>query len=263
MNPLLPSLGLCALLFALPVQAALPDPLVQGTEAHEAQILGWSADGKRFAVRLYLLPAFATRVAPEPPPFCEGYVTHENNYFRGGLVWLAYERGHLLSSFLILNPDTCTPVEEAEQRLANARKKLGELGIKLETPGQELVPPINASVITVSQGPHAPYTIEYEEHATAQAPDTKAGKQRGTLEQTVYVRKGAARQKVLGRKTPYEYPTAMMGYLKTGLDRVWLSPSGSTLVVIGYERVGNMGGGRKSLRMLGMLGWSGNTLKPL
>ncbi len=263
MNPLLPSLGLCALLFTLPVQAAAPDPLVQGTEDHEAQILGWSADGKRFVMRLYLHPPFASRVAPNPPPFCEGYVNHENNYFRGGLVWLAYERGRLLDSFVILAPDTCTPLDEAQQRLANAKKKLSELGIQLEAPGQELVPPINTSTITVSQGPHAPYTLEYEEHATPQASDPKSGKQRGTLEQTVYVRQGGTRQKLLSRKVPYEYSTTMMGYLKTGMDRVWLSPSGSTLVVLGYEHVGNMSGGRKSLRMLGMLGWSGNTLKPL
>ncbi|MFL5349728.1 MAG: hypothetical protein ACJ8AT_33440 [Hyalangium sp.] len=263
MNPILPALGLCALLLTLPVQAAAPDPLVQGTEDHEAQILGWSADGKRFAMRLYLHPPFTSRAAPNPPPYCEGYVNHENHYFHGGLVWLAYERGHLLDSFVILAPDTCTPIPEAEQRLAAAKKKLAELGISLEATGQELVPPVNTNTLAVDQGPHAPYTLEYEEHTTAQAPNSKSGNKRGTLEQSVYMQQGKARQKLLGRKVPYEYSAAMMGYLRTGLDRVWLSPSGSTMVVLGYERVGNMSGGRKSLRMLGMLGWSGNALKPL
>lgn len=263
MNPILPALGLCALLLALPAQAAAPDPLVQGTEDHEAQILGWSADGKRFAMRLYLHPPFASRAAPTPLPYCEGYVNHEKHYFHGGLVWLAYEHGHLLDSFVILAPDTCTPVFEAEQRVAAAQKKLAELGIRMDAPGQELVPSGNPSAITVSEGPHAPYTLEYEEHATPPVSDPKSDKKRGTLEQAVYLRQGKTRQKLLGRKVPYEYSATMMGYLRTGLDRVWLSPSGTTIVVLSYERVGNMSGGRKSLRMLGMLGWSGNTLKPL
>jgi hypothetical protein len=55
MNPILASLGLCALLTALPVQAAPPDVLAQSIDDHEAQILGWSADGQRFVMRLYLL----------------------------------------------------------------------------------------------------------------------------------------------------------------------------------------------------------------
>lgn len=263
MNPLLPSLGLCALLLSLPVQAAAPDPLIQGTTDHSAQILGWSADGKRFAIRLYALLPFASRVGPNPPPYCEGYITHEGNYFRGGVAWLAYERGRLIATLPILDAGMCTPIPEAERRLADAKKKIAALGIRLDATGQELAPPVNTSTIEVSQGPHAPYTLEYEEHATQPPPDPKSGMQRGTLEQTVYLVQGKTRQKLLDRKTPYEYSTAMMGYLKTGMDRVWVSPSGSTLVVLGYERVGNMSGGRKSLRMLGMLSWSGNTLKPL
>jgi hypothetical protein len=266
MRPILVSLGLCALLTALPVQAAAPaseDLLALSSDDHLAQILGWSDDGKRFVMRLYLSMPFAPRDANHGPTYCEGYVNHEGHYFNGALVWLAYERGHLLKSFAILDPNTCTPVPVAEQRVTEAKKQLSTLGIRLDTPGKELTTPINGSVITVEEGPQAPYALEYEEKITPKTAKPKSGVQKGTLEQTVYLHKGSTRQKVLSRRSSYEYSTAMAGYMQTGMDRVWLSPSGNTLVVLGYERVGNLSGGRKSLRMLGMLGWSGNTLKPL
>ncbi|WP_224240895.1 hypothetical protein [Hyalangium gracile] len=263
MNLLLPSLGLCALLVALPAQAAPEDPLAKGTENHEAQVLGWSADGKRFVVRLYQLDPFTPRPALGEKPLCPGYVSHEGNAFQGGLVWLVYERSRLISALPILDVKTCTPEQEAQKRTEAAKKKLGSLGIQLDAPGREILAHVNTSSIDVSQGAQAPYTLEYEERATPQASKAPSEMQRGALEQQLYVRKGEARQRVLGRKSSFEYSTAMAGYLRTGLDRVWLSPSGSTVVVLAYERVGNMSGGRKSLRLLGVLGWSGAALKPL
>jgi hypothetical protein len=250
------------LLAALPAHAAT-DPLAQGTADHDAQVIGWSGDGKRFAVRLYFIDPFIPRPAFGEQPPCEGYVNDEGNAFRGGVVLLAYERGKLLSSFPIRDAEKCTPPAEADKRFEAAKKKLGGLGIKLEATGQEILSALSAPTITVEQGAQAPYTIEYVERATPQAPNAKAGKQRGTLELEVYVSRGDARQKVLSRKVPYEYSTAMAGYWRTGLDRLWLSPSGTTIVVLGFERVGNMSGGRKSLRLLGVVGWSGSTLKPL
>jgi hypothetical protein len=77
------------------------------------------------------------------------------------------------------------------------------------------------------------------------------------------VRKGETRQKLLTRKASYSYSTRMTGYWETGLARVFVSPSGKTLVVLGHEIVGNMASRRKSLRLLGVLGWSGDALKPL
>jgi len=263
MFPLLRTLGICALLLmVLPAHAA-KDLLAQGTDDHEAQIIGWSADGKRFAVRLYVRDPLTSQRVDEEPTTCEGYLNHEGNPFRGGLFLLAYERSRLLSTFPIHDKERCTPPDEAKQRLENAKKRLGALGINLEAPGQELIPPPNDNRVTVSQGTQAPYTLEYEVRLPAQAPAPSSGKQRGTVEQTLYVHKGDTRQKVLSRKTPYEYSTAMAGYWRAGLDRVFLSPSGTTLVVLSHERVGNMSGGRKSLRLLGVLSWSGNTLKPL
>jgi hypothetical protein len=262
MNPLFASLGLCVLLAALPAHAAT-DPLAQGTEEHDAQVIGWSGDGKRFAVRLYFLEPFTPRESMDDVPPCDGYVTHEGNPFRGGLVLLAYERGRLLSTFPIRERERCTPTAEAEKRLEAAKKRLEALGIRLDATGKEILSTLNAPSITVEQGAQAPYTLEYEERATPAAAAVKSEKQRGTLVQDLHVRRGKARQKLLSRKTPYEYSTTMAGYLRTGLDRVWLSPSGTTVVVLGYERVGNMRGGRKSLRLLGVLGWSGSALKPL
>ena len=112
-------------------------------------------------------------------------------------------------------------------------------------------------------GPHAPYCFEYEDHTSTTGTAPKTGMQRGTVEQQVFVSMGGKRQKVLGRKGSFEFSNAAAGYWTAGLDRVWISPSGSTVVVVGNERVGTMAGGRKSLRLLGVLGWSGNALKPL
>jgi hypothetical protein len=263
MNLLLPALVLCALLVAPPAQAAPPDPLLQGMDDHDAQLLGWSANGQRFVVRLYQLVPFTPRPAIGELPFCDGYKNHEGNAFRGGLVWLVYEKGRLLATLPLLDSTQCTPEDEAKKRLEAAKKRVTSLGIQLDTPGQELLAQVNTPSITVSEGPHAPYTIEYEYRTSTQTSDPKTGMQRGTVEQQVFVSIGEKRQKVLGRKGTYEFSKAAAGYWTAGLDRVWLSPSGSTVAVVGYERVGNMAGGRKSLRLLGVLGWSGNTLKPL
>jgi hypothetical protein len=68
MTPLLATLGLCALLAALPAHGAT-DPLAQGMEDHDVQVIGWSGDGKRFVVRLYFFDPFTPRPAVgEVPP---------------------------------------------------------------------------------------------------------------------------------------------------------------------------------------------------
>lgn len=263
MKPLLPALALCALLVALPAHAATPDPLVQGKDDHDAQILGWSANGQRFLVRLYQMAPFTPRPATGELPVCAGYTNHEGNAFRGGLVWLVYEKGRLLATFPILDSTRCTPEDEANKRIEDAKKRVASLGIQLDAPGKEIVAEVNSPSITVSEGPHAPYSIEYANRTATAGSDPKTGLQRGTVEQQVFVRVGDKRQKVLGRKGSFEFSKAAAGYWTAGLDRVWISPSGSTVVVVGFEQVGNMAGGRKSLRLLGVLGWSGDALKPL
>jgi hypothetical protein len=262
MNLLLRILGLCALLLALPARAAT-DPLAQGTEDHEAQVIGWSADEKRFAVRLYLRDAAHIERRDDEIVACEGYVTHEEHPLRGGLVLLAYERGRLLSTFPIYDRDKCTPPDVSKKRLADAKKKLGALGINLETPGKELIPLHNGPTVTVNQGPQGSYVLEYEKRLQNQVVDPKAKKERGTAEQNLYLRQGETRQKLLTRTQPYSYSTSMNGYWEPGLARVFASPSGKTLVVLSHEILGNMANRRKSLRLMGVLGWSGNTLKPL
>jgi hypothetical protein len=262
MTRLVPCLGICALLLALPAHAAR-DPLAQGTEDHDVQIVGWSADERRFAVRLYLRDPFLPRQFLDDPLPCEGYVNHEGNPFLGGVVLLVYERGRLLSIFPIRDKERCTPPDEASKRIDKATKQLAALGIDLHAPGTQLLPTLDSPRITVDQGPQAPYTLEYEAQAPPQGAGPKDGKRKGTSDQALYVRKGDVRQKVLDRKASYEYSTAMAGYWQPGLDRVVLSPSGNTLIVLGNERTGNLGGSRKSLRLLGVLRWSGATLKPL
>ena len=255
-------LGLCLVVLALPASAAR-DPLAQGTEDHEAQVIGWSADEKRYALRLYLRESTLHERKDDEIIACEGYVTHEDHPLRGGMVLLAYERGRLLSSFPIYDSDKCTPPDVSKKRLEDAKKKLSGLGIKLDTPGQEIIPLFNGPKANVSQGPQGPYSLEYEKRLQNPVVNAKAGEERGNVEQELYVRKGDTRQKLLTRKSSYAYSTRMNGYWEPGLSRVFVSPSGKTLVVLGHEIVGNLAKRRKSLRLLGVLGWNGDALKPL
>ncbi|MDY7227874.1 hypothetical protein [Hyalangium rubrum] len=262
MTVLLRALGLCALFLALPAHAAT-DPLAQGTEDHEAQLIGWSSDEKRFALRLYLRDAAITDGSHTDPVACEGYLTNEGNPLHGGLVVLVYERGRLLSTFPIYDREKCTPPEESKKRQEAAQKKLDALGIKLDARGQTFIPQFNGPTLTVNQGPQAPFTFEFEERLQGTTTHPKSGEARGTSEQELYLRKGETRQKVLTRKVPFSYSTRMTGARKAALDRVFVSPSGNTLVVLSNEFVANMASRRKSLRLMGVLGWSGGTLKPL
>jgi hypothetical protein len=259
MHPLRATLCVCALLLP-PAVLAAPDPLAKDPGDHVAQVIGWSSDETRFALRLY------TR-SPAPrgeqdPESCEGYVTAEGHPFRGSLAVLVYEGGRLLSLFPIQDAGPCTPLTQAQERLNTALKRLEALDIRTGAPTQELIFPSETSVLQVARAPQVPYTLEYTERFIPQAPP-KPGVQRGTLEQELALRKDGARTKVLSRRSPYEYATATAGYWRTGPDRVFLSPTGKTLVVLGAERVGNLNGGRKSLRLLGVLAWSGEQLKPL
>jgi len=255
-------LGLCVLVLALPASAAR-DPLTQGTEDHEAQIVGWSADEKRFAIRLYVRESSLHERKDDEAIACEGYTTHEEHPLRGGMVLLAYERGRLLSTFPIFDTHRCTPPEEAKKRFEDANKKLIGLGIDLNAPGQEIIPLFNGPTAKVSQGPQAPYSLEYEKRLGNKVVNTKAGEERGTVEQELYLRKGDARQKLFTRKSSYAYSTRVNGYWEPGLSLVCVSPSGKTLVVLGHEITGNLTKRRRSQRLLGVLGWDGNTLKPL
>jgi hypothetical protein len=259
MHPLLASLCVCALLLP-PAVLAAPDPLAKDPGDHGAQLIGWSSDETRFALRLYTRSPSAR--GEREPEFCEGYVNGEGHPFRGSLAVLVYEGGRLLSLFPIQDAGPCTPLTQAQERLNAALKRLEALDIRPGPPAQELIFPSETSVLQVARPPQAPYTLEYAERLVPQSP-SKPGVQRGTLEQELSMLKDGARVKVLSRRTPYEYATATAGYWRSGPDRVFVSPSGKTLVVLGTERVGNLSGGRKSLRLLGVLSWSGEQLKPL
>jgi hypothetical protein len=258
-------LGLCVLVLAIPASAAAAakDPLAQGTEDHEAQVIGWSADEKRFAIRLYVRESALHERKDDEIVACEGYTTHEEHPLRGGMVLLAYERGRLLSTFPVFDYNRCTPPDEATKRFEAANKKLIGLGIDLNAPGQEIIPLFNGPKANVSEGPQGPYSLEYEKRLLNKVVNAKAGEERGTVEQDLYLLKGETRQKLFTRKSSYAYSTRVNGYWEPGLNRVFVSPSGKTLVVLGHEITGNLTKRRSSLRLLGVLGWDGATLKPL
>ncbi|SES81421.1 hypothetical protein [Stigmatella erecta] len=262
MHSLLASFCLCALLLPSAVRAA-QDPLATGQGEHAAQVIGWSDDEKRFAVRLYARAPPASPQLEREPETCEGYVNSEGHPFRGSLTVLAYEGGRLLSSFPIQEAGPCTPLTQAQERLNAALKRLEALGIRMGPPAKELLFTPEIGGLRVEDGPQAPYTLEYAERIVPQPSKPKQSLQRGSLEQELSVLKEGTRTKVLSRRTSYEYSAAAAGYWRPGLDRIFLSPSGRTLVVMGAERVGNLSGGRKALRLLGVLAWSGGQLKPL
>ncbi|EAU62582.1 hypothetical protein STIAU_6707 [Stigmatella aurantiaca DW4/3-1] len=226
-----------------------------------AQVMGWSQDEKRFALRLYVRVQRPGQEGQTAPEACEGYVTPEGNPFHGSLSLLAYEGTRLLAQMPIQDAGACTPLSEAQKRLDAATKRLETLGIRLGNPSNELFFSGSGS-LRVQEGLQAPYSLEYIERILPQAPEPKSGMQRGTLEQEVYVIKAEARKKVLSRRSAYAYATGAAGYWRPGTDRVFVSPSGKTLVVMGAERVGNLSGGHRSLRLLGVLSWLGETLKP-
>jgi hypothetical protein len=66
---------LALLTFALPAWAA----------KQTLQVIGWSADEQRFAVRLYTDEISDLELEVQDIPFCPGYVNHEGKKFRGSM----------------------------------------------------------------------------------------------------------------------------------------------------------------------------------
>jgi hypothetical protein len=261
----MPSSRLLAPLLAV-LTLALP------ARAHQSlQVVGWSADEQRFAVRRFELEEGDPSMGDDEESFCPGYVDHEGKKFRGALKLAVYEKGKQLATYSIQDAGTCTPPKLARARLDRAKQELAKLGIDLKQkePGTELLPGEDAT-ITVSEGPGAPYTLEAEEQvketnlkgrALTEEEENDAHSERRVKGQLlVFLNQGGKRRQVLSQKVDGSYTPMMAGHHWTKLARVWLSPGGRTVVVISETSSGNMRGASQSLDVMGVLSWSGTPL---
>jgi hypothetical protein len=255
--------GVLALLcFALPARANPPS----------IQLLGWSGDEQRFAVREYDHTDLGESGMDEPPPPCPGYVDHEGKPFTGSLTLSVYEKGKQRDSFSIQDGAPCTPPKEAKARLAQAKQALAKLGIDLKQKkvGTELTPDAEGR-IRVNEGPGAPYTLVAEHRqppkkkAAAQEAESSAEEDPNVPVEVNYslvvsVDKDGKRRQLFSRKVEGTYTPMLGGRYSTELNRVWLSPTGQTLVFITLTSSGNMRGREESLEVLGALSWAGAPL---
>jgi hypothetical protein len=226
-----------------------------------AQVIGWSADEQRFAVRVYTLTSDCHGHEEGKDVFCKGYVDHGGKPFHGGLRLLAFERDRLVASLPLQDAEKCTPPKVAEARLAEAKKKLAALGIELERPGSELSRERGRPRYPVAEGRSAPYMLEYVKNVRekVEPEGTQETWLRGAQE--LHVQRGNQRERVWARKLDRRFSRAEGGVWEVGASRVFLSPSGETVVVLGYEYEGHGREMRHALRLLAVLSWAGGALE--
>jgi len=239
------------------------------------QLIGWSADEQRFAVRVYTDET--SDMEAEEAPFCPGYVNHQGRKFRGSLTLAVYDKDQKPTGFPIQDSGKCTPPKKAKERLEKAKKELATLGIDLnqKKPGTELTPD-KKGLLTINEGPGAPYTLEAEEQVEETLEGVDPFKKPKTQEEreeqeyqeavadrhvkgelVVFVRQGSERRKLLSQKVEGRFTPMQAGHHETKLYRVWLSPSGKTVVFITRTSSGNMRDLNISQQVLGTLRWEG------
>jgi hypothetical protein len=243
------------------------------------EIIAWSADEQRFAVRQY---AIDDSEFSDGETFCPGYVDHQGEKFRGELKLGVFEKDKKPTWFPIQDSGTCTPPKKSRERLEKAKKELAALGIDLKEkkPGTELTP--EKGLVTVKEGPGAPYTIESEEQVQdtvkgqGKAKKAKAKKEEEEDEEEeeedlyathqvkgellVFVRQGNERRKLFSEKVDGTYGPMMAGHYTVRLSKVWLSPSGKTVVFLSETSSGNMRDRSLSVKVLGVQQWDGAPL---
>lgn len=252
------------------------------------QLLGWSGDEQRFAVREYDHTDLGESGMDEATP-CPGYVDHEGKPFIGSLTLSVYEKGTQRASFPIQDGNACTPPKEAKARLTRAKQALAKLGIDLKQKkvGTQLTPDAEGH-IRVNEGPGAPYTLVAEHRQppkktaarkvdstpSARGQDTKAPaeEEESSAEEdpttpvevnyslVISVNKGGERRQLFSREVKGSYTPTLGGRYSTELNQVWLSPTGQTLVFITLSSSGNMRGHEDALEVLGALSWAGAPL---
>ena len=289
MRPLfpLPFPGACALVLLLANSALAQQEVVVGTgDMPSVQLIGWSADEQRYAFRAYshsdteslvlagteqeqqaaqaMMQALDQAAESDATPpdglrgDCKGYVDHQGKPFTGKLELVVFERDQRLLVLPIQDQPVCTAPEVAAARLAEAKKKLAELGIDLSRPGQELVL-VSGKRLPVTPQTPPPYALEYVNKVKKKEPiskkeeDSSTGRMSGTLE--LYLHRQGKKQKVYSRKVDKEYDLGQAGFAEARLVTAHVSPSGARAVVLGIDREGNMRANGTTLKVVTVLGW--------
>jgi hypothetical protein len=240
----------------------------------DLQIIGWSKDEKRFAVRLYDLDV-ETNELDEPPPYCPGYVNHRGKKFMGALRLQLFEGKQPTGTWNIQDAQPCTPPGTARDRLAQAKTALAQQGVELSATGAVAMPPSKgkkpsskrkgrtwvttaASAVVLPSGPWAGQRVEVtcrvenREQADADEDPSSPVTSRATF--TVGLRSGKSLTP-LGEFTlgPTEWSMMQAGHWTPTFDRLLLSPSGKSFVVLGHLDEGNMRGSSSSSVVLGLV----------
>jgi hypothetical protein len=252
-----------ALLLLLPGTALAKDkvPGLDELEAstQEVQLIGWSQDERRYALRVYDLQDLMGE--EDPPPYCKGYVDHTGKKFRGGLSIVLYEGGKRIGSWRIQDWK-CTPPEKSRERLAQAKAALVEQGIDLTATGVTLAPPEKSrpkpseqekggttlttatTPVTLPHGPWAQKTVEIlcrTETRIVGSEDEDMGKRTSTVAFTLRLGTGKDAIPLSElRLGPIEWWLNMAGFWSASFDRLFVSPSGKVLVALGSVHHGNM-----------------------
>ncbi len=239
------------------------------------QFIGWSADEQRYAVRVFSLDdveysseffddierAKMEKVhtynasRQDKDGYCKGYVDHQGKRFRGGLELRVYEGGKKVLSLPIQDQPRCTDGKVAATRLAEAKKKLAELGIDTGRPGKDH-PLESGKRVDITPEKQPPYALEYVDNVQDLSSDDDVGvaKYNGTLD--LYVHREGKKEKVFSRKVKKEFRLDMGARDNEALASAHVSPSGDRVVVLGSRIEGGMRGGYSSeLRLVTLLGW--------
>jgi hypothetical protein len=276
-----PLASLSALLLLLasnpsPADDTLPSLDDAQTLTHEVQVLGWSKDERRFALRVYEVFELEEEEGTEEIPYCEGYVDSSAKTFRGGLSILLYEGSKRIGGWRIQDVLRCTPPETARARLKQTRTTLEAQGINLTAAGATLTPAghqqmkpsiqrqgdkqvtrLTASV-TLPQGPWARRTLEVdcqsETVESTREEDEGMGKRTSTV--SFELRAGSGKSAATLREfrlTPVTWSSNMAGFWRPGFNFIFLSPSGRRLVVLASATHGRMRGFSRSSVLLGVV----------
>jgi hypothetical protein len=223
---------------------------------HEVQLLGWSKDERRYALRIYDLDiAYEAAATSEP---CKGYVNHLGKPFYGGLSFALYEGMKQRSGWRIQGAEgyECTPPEKAREQLAQSKEALAKEGIDFTAVGATLVPPAKgpkpsvqkkgkkeiSNAVTQFVVPHGPWAqqvlevqcrVEVEPLETQDEPEAEFSRT-SLVTFTLGLRQGKSTAK-LGeyRMKKVEWNTGDGASFTPRLDRIFLSPSGQRAVVLG------------------------------
>lgn len=241
---------------------------------NDLQIIGWSKDEKRFAVRLYDL-AVETNELDEPPPYCPGYINHRGKKFMGGLRFQLFDGAKAIHAWNIQDAQPCTPPDTARDRLAQANAALTEQGVELTAiggvamPAQKPKPPskrskgrtwftTGASAVTLPSGPWAgqrieiSYRVDNRESARADEDPSRPITSQATFKVGLRSGKGLT---PLGEFTlgPTDWSAMQAGHWTPTFDRLLLSPSGKSFVVLAHMDEASMRGGSSYSRVLGLV----------